>query len=108
MTLSQGNASKLSGDAVGTEPVISFEVQCVVCLDELDLASNFERDRQRTAKRKKREQQGVVRKVVTSPKILLVGFVAENTEYVVRVKCQNRNGWSGWSECRFELRLCFF
>merc|ERR1712154_153094 len=42
---------------------------------------------------------GIITKVVTSKTIVLVGFVVENKDYVIRVRCQNRNGWSIFSKC---------
>lgn len=116
MTFNRSDHSKSESNdnalGLGTEPIVSYEVQCVICIDEMDLKSNFVVHHQQSGKRKdvrhRASRQGVVRKMVNSAKISLVGFVAENTEYVVRVKCQNRNGWSGWSECRFVdgLEVC--
>merc|ERR1712129_658156 len=42
---------------------------------------------------------GIVSKIVNSSQITLVGFVAENKDYVIRIRSQNRNGWSQFGKC---------
>uniref|UniRef100_A0A7S0TBZ5 Uncharacterized protein n=1 Tax=Elphidium margaritaceum TaxID=933848 RepID=A0A7S0TBZ5_9EUKA len=92
---------------VAQDPVIAYEIQCVLCKNEENLLWNFEhqsaRQKQSSDRKHKKKygviDHGIVTKQVTSKQIVLVGFVADSKDYVVRVRCQNRNGWSAYSAC---------
>merc|ERR1712228_151309 len=100
-------SKQVNNDNVLEDPVIAYEVQCVLCKNEENLLWNFEYElKKNKAKNNKKHKKkhgvidhGIITKHVSSSKITLVGFVAENKDYVVRVRCQNRNGWSRFSKC---------
>jgi len=103
--------SKQQNQHVAQDPIIAYEVQCVLCKNEENLLWNFQHELRKQQKEKSSEKDkkhkkkygvidhGVITKHVTSKQIVLVGFVAESKDYVLRVRCQNRNGWSEYSQC---------
>ena len=100
-----GNKGK-GNKNVAQDPIILYEVQCVLCKNEENLLWNFEhemRKKNRNDKKHKKKHgvidHGIITKHVTSKQIVLVGFVVESKDYVIRIRCQNRNGWSSFSKC---------